>query len=95
MTDIGAKDNDLLGKDVALPDDAKEMPKPVCAKCGGEIPFFYFYVYRLQSTQGTIVFQASCCPHAGCRALFTVQPTALEQSPVAAPGKAGWPGMPS
>ena len=90
-----APKGDLLGTDVALPSDPKEMPKPTCAKCGGEVPFFYFYVYKLQSTQGTIMFQASCCPHAACRNLFIVIPIGLEVSPVAAPGKAGWPGMPS
>lgn len=86
---------DLLGTDVELPTDATKMPKPTCSKCGGEIPFFYFYVYRLQSTQGTMLFQASCCPHAGCRALFMVLPVGVETSPIAAPGKQNWPGMPA
>lgn len=95
MNPIVEPKKDLLGVDVQLPADPKELPKPTCAKCGGEIPHFYFYVYRLQSTQGTMVFQASCCPHAGCRALYTVMPIGLEASQVAAPGKPGWPGMPS
>jgi len=83
---------DLLGKDVAI--DPQAIPKPTCAKCGEEMPYLYFYVYRLESTQGKVVFQASCCPHAGCRAMVTIQPIGIEQSPLAMPGKATWPGMP-
>ncbi len=90
-----SQDGDLLGTDVLLPSDPKEMLKPTCSKCGGEIPFFYFYVYKLQSTQGVMVFQASCCPHANCRALFIVLPIGMEAGSVAVPGKPGWPGVPS
>jgi len=89
------QEKDLLGVDVKLPEDPTQMPKPTCASCGGEVPFFYFYVYKLASTQGTMVFQASCCPHAGCRALFIVLPLGLDPGAVATPGKANWPGVPS
>ena len=93
MTTAATKD--LLGVDVPLPSDPKDMLKPTCPKCGQDVPFFYFYVYKLQSTEGTVVFQASCCPHADCRALFMVFPIGMEAGKVAAPGKPGWPGMPS
>jgi hypothetical protein len=85
---------DLLGVDVPLPTDPKDMPRPTCPKCGGEIPHFYFYVYKLAATHGTMVFQASCCPHSGCRALLVVLPIGMEASGVATPDKPGWPGMP-
>src|SRR5437763_17089414 len=84
---------DLLGKDVAI--DPQAIPKATCAKCGEEMPYLYFYVYRLESTQGKVVFQASYCPHAGCRAMVTIQPIGIEQSPLAVPGKATWPGKPA
>lgn len=87
-------EKDLLAVDVPLPTAPTEMPKPTCPKCGGEIPFFYFYVYKLQSTRSTMVFQASCCPHANCRAICMVLPIGEEASSIATPGQSSWPGMP-
>jgi len=86
---------DLLGVDVELPEDLTLMPLPTCAKCGAPVPHFYCRVYKVATPQGVMVLQAYCCPHAACRNLFVVFPVGIEANKVAAPGKAGWPGMPS
>jgi hypothetical protein len=95
MTNPTSKKGDLIGRDVRLPENTKEHPLPTCPKCGDEVPYFYNYVYRLTSTEGTLIMQAQCCPHASCRALFIVLAVGLEAGSVATPGKPGWPGMPS
>lgn len=46
------KGKDLLGVDVKLPSDPKDVPKPSCPKCGDEVPGFYCYLYRIEGPRG-------------------------------------------
>jgi len=91
----GKSKPDLIGKDVPLPGNPKEIPVPTCPRCGEEVPYFYNYIYRLAASEGTMIFQSQCCPHWNCRAILIVLPIGLEAGSVAVPGKPGWPGMPS
>ena len=88
--------NDLIGKDVQL-EEGKPLPRPTCPRCGGDVAGFYAFVYQLPAPEGggTMLMQAWCCPHAGCRALLMVLPIGIQSGKVTAPGKPGWPGGPS
>ena len=93
VTPAAPDGEDLLGVDIPLSADPKDLPRPCCPRCGSEIPAFYAYLYKTDVPQGLLLIQAFCCPRVNCRALVMVQQLGVQaKDGIAAPGRANWPG---